>query len=56
MFKPGDKVVCVDNSSAENQLVEGRTYTVKNTGGKGGIIMLEGGDTYWFSDRFKLAT
>jgi hypothetical protein len=56
-FKVGDKVVCIDASSAgpSGFLVEGGEYTIKSVYyGFPRLVEVTGSDRFWQEDRFKL--
>ena len=55
MFKLGDKVVCIDSSLSREDLIEGKTYTVKYIDTTLNFIGFESNDNpCWFEYRFKL--
>jgi len=51
MFKPGDKVICIDVFSVEERLELGRVYEVAEAG-ETGYVRLKVGMVRWSASRF----
>lgn len=55
MFKVGDKVVCIDDTSSNNRLKKGNIYTVLEVGSEYIKLKTDWEYSEYFKFRFKLA-
>ena len=56
MFKPGEKIKCIDAKSSNDTLTEGKTYTVLSLMDNGKHVIIKNDDgvsDYFYSQRFK---